>query len=344
MLDIAKLQKSLILPFESEAELLQSVQELWSVFNQKRDQLAQYPLSEKLVSAYTMFYLPTNFYRLHKAFEKLGSVTHDFLECDFYDIGSGPATFSLAFLDYFPNFNKNLFVIDQSHLMRKQAGLLLDQFHPVRENIFISESLATTHIEAKNKKIFFFGHSFNEMNFETFSQIIQNYEPDFILLLEPGTHEVFHKVLAARDFILGENYEVLFPCASSSHCPMKGSSNWCHQYLTIRQEPEIERLCQILKIDRRNNPVTLHLYSKKTYSMTNADRIVGTYEPLKFGFKFTVCRKNKNKLEINDVEFLSRNLTKEQMNYLKSKQNGDEILFEVEKSIGSGALRGKLSD
>src|SRR5690606_12732582 len=144
------------------------------------------------------------------------------------DVGSGPGTFSLAWLNQFEQ-QQEITLIETSELMKAQARQMLNFFYP---NILINEKL-----RKKEKQTMVFGHSYNEIGFTQSYRLIKEASPDFVLIIEPGTKEVFVEILKLRNKMIEEGYEIIFPCLKNSACPLTDSTeDWCHQFLYTKYD------------------------------------------------------------------------------------------------------------
>src|SRR5690606_20916328 len=112
------------------------------------------------------------------------------------------------------------------------------------------------------EKFLLFGHSANEMGAEVASQYIDKINPQHILFIEPGTKDFFPEMLKIRQYLLENGYTTLYPCPNQEACPMQGSDDWCHQFIQIKQDDEIERISQMARKDRKLLPLTVHAYSR----------------------------------------------------------------------------------
>ena len=337
-MDYNKIKNNLLVQFPSDEALLKQVRKLNANFTSNRERIGEYLEDDVMVAAYAGFYLPTNFPKLAFIFNWLQEHTEDFRTCDFYDIGMGPATYSLAWLSYFsPDYCGHIDGVDMSALMREQAVKMFDAFYPNFENFFVGESAYDLPVR-DHKKLVFFGHSLNEMQDE-YKDLLASLNPDYVLFLEPGTKESFQKVLEARDYLKDCGYHCQFPCPSNADCPMSGE-DWCHQYLYLQHDQDIERLCQKMKIDRRNNPAVVHLYSKERKNSSQA-RVIRSHPESKFGLEWQVCE-GENQLQ--DIETFKRGLSKDQIKELAKIRPGDSIEYELVKELKNQKLRGKIKN
>ena len=118
----------------TESELKKNLNELSKQFTVKRSDLYRYTKDEKMVAAYSTFYLPTNMPKFTFLMDQLDQETREQIsQSHFWDFGSGPGTFSLAYLDYFSSANDlKVTLVDSSSLMLDQARLFLSSIFPKR--------------------------------------------------------------------------------------------------------------------------------------------------------------------------------------------------------------------
>lgn len=338
MLNYKEIKESLIFDVKNETRLVELVQRLSQQFTKTREKIDEYWDTPELIAAYALFYFPTNYAKFSWAIEKIGK---NFItpSLEVIDMGAGPGTFLQAFKDYFPDLD-NFIGIEHSLLMQKQAKLLWNKAYPnEKECLFLS---SPDRLSPKEKtRLLLFGHSLNEMEDNFFQKTLERVDPDFILFIEPGTKQSFSKIKMVRNFLLQKNFQVFYPCPSANICPMENTDNWCHQYVMTSFEPEVERLCQLVKLDRRHMPVIMHFYGKNLVTksfMENQARIVQTFPETKFSVEWEVCR-NHIKTRIEHLQLLKRGMTKSEVKRLKKLYAGDSLCFEIDKEISPDNLR-----
>jgi hypothetical protein len=175
-----------------------------------------------------------------------------------------------------------------------------------------------------------FGHSANEMGTQEVMKYIEEINPDHILFVEPGTKDFFFKMLEIRKKLISKGYEILFPCKESTDCPLANQSqDWCHQFLQVKQDPEIERLSQMAKKDRRLLPLTVQAFSLKNKKIFDGVRVVRVFPETKFSFEWEVCEKNI----IHHYQVMKRGLSKSNLDLFSSIKSGDLIHVDIEKRM-----------
>ena len=329
----------LIYQFKSETELIGSIQKLSSNFTTNRDNLDEYLNSEKLVSAYTAFYLTTNIPKWKQVLAKLELEENAFNELEMVDIGCGPGTFMIAQLENNPH--QTCYGVETSDVMRKQAKCLLENFYPnAKANIFSR----TSEVPKKEKtRLGVFGHSANEMEINQVIQIIDKLELDKILFIEPGTKSYFEKALEIRSKLIEKSFNISYPCPSSTTCPMSGMDDWCHQFLYIKQELEIERICQIVKKDRKLLPQIIHYFEKDAIKSTKKiNRVIRVYKPTKFGIELQICHLKDSENKLFDLQQLFRRKSKKEMKRLQAILAGERITFTPIKELEKNMVRGDI--
>lgn len=305
-------------------------------FTSKRENIDKYLNDEKLIAAYTCFYLLTNMPKLTACLDKVGINFESLSELEIFDIGSGPGTFSLAFLE----LNKELKIsaIETSELMRSQGEKLIKGLFP-NSNFGYTE---LSHIPKKGtgKRLGLFGHSANEMELNMILKYINNLELDHILFIEPGTQDTFKKLMEVRKKLI-QNFEIAYPCPSQNDCPLE-NLDWCHQYIKVKQNPEVERLTQLVRKDRRNLPLTLHYYRRPPLESGGEAIIVRVFQATKFSFEWQICKKIGEKNQIVYLQIMKRGLTKVEIKKYDSLLAGDRVKYKELKTLPDGKIRGEL--
>jgi ribosomal protein RSM22 (predicted rRNA methylase) len=324
-MNLESIRPHLLYQFKSDHELVSSIQELSDKFTKNRDQIGDYLKDPRLVSAYTAFYLLTNIPKLAEVFKRLPSeFLKDIRHSPFVDFGAGPGTFSIAMKEWLGEEKLDFFQIEISSLMKEQGREIFKAFYP---NVNLVQH--TKAVEIKDSFLLF-GHSSNEIGCEETMSLIEVIRPKHILFIEPGTKDFFKQILVLRGKLKELGFSQFYPCPHEEECPLKGSdSDWCHQYIQVKHHPDIERISQMAKKDRRNMPLTIAGFSKNNYSKTQ-ERIIRVFPETKFSFEWEVCHKEKN----DRYQLLKRNLNKDQIKSLEALLSGDEIQTKLVKDLG----------
>ncbi len=146
------------------------------------------------VSAYTLFYMPSNYLKLKYLIENLNfPICEQLKECDFIDYGCGPGTYSYALLDLLgpSNFHGTIFLIDRSKIMLKQAKKIITTFFPN----FTAYQTAHHYTKISNRPTcLFFGNSANELGLSKTKAIIENISPDFLFFYRARNKQSLYKL------------------------------------------------------------------------------------------------------------------------------------------------------
>lgn len=323
MIQLSEILPHLIYDFKHESDLLKAIEEVSFNFTQNRQKINDYLNDPRLVSAYTVFYLLTNIPKLESVLKWMPPFWVEKLkDCDFIDLGAGPGTYSLAWL-HFGN-EVDFYQIEKSPLMQEQSRKLW--LHFSEKKLFQGSSWGWN---STRPKFLFFGHSANEMNVEEIINYINAINPEHILFIEPGTKDFFSKMLEIRQKLIDLNFNILFPCPNSSPCPLEKTKDWCHQFIYVQQNSDIERISQKVKKDRKLLPLTVAAFSKKLSCIIKSDRVVRVLPETKYSFELVVCHQNR----IEALQVQKRSLNKNETKKISQIMAGDAIEKEVLKEL-----------
>lgn len=322
---LSELLPHLIYDFKSEADLVRAIHELSLKFTKERDKIGDYLQDQRLVAAYTAFYLLTNIPKLEEVLKWMPENWIKIIkDCDFIDLGAGPGTFSLAW--------KNLggqgafYQVEKSAIMREQGLKLWKGLHSTE--LFQSGHYAWT---LEKPKFVLFGHSANEMGARIAIDYLEKINPEHVLFIEPGTKSFFSEMLLIRDYLFSKNFNVLFPCPNSGSCPLQHTDDWCHQFIYVNQDSEIERISQMARKDRRLLPLTVHAYSRSYKGENPCERLVRVLPETKFSFEWEVCHKN----QLEHYQIMKRDLSKSEVKEIGAVLAGAALETELLKSLES---------
>jgi ribosomal protein RSM22 (predicted rRNA methylase) len=314
-ISLDELLPHLLYQFKSEHDLVSAIEEISRAFTLNRSELQNYLSDPRLVSAYTLFYLSTNVPKLQKVMELIPK--RDWQKFHLVDVGAGPGTFSIAWAHLFSP--QKLTQIEASSFMQEQSQKLMQAFFP---------DIKVDHTLPKNSSsLLLFGHSMNEMGVTTALDFVDKSHASQILLIEPGTKEVFALALKFREEMKKRGFSILYPCPSHDACPLAGQPlNWCHQVIEVRHHPSIERLTQLARKDRRVLPLLIQYYEKDQYVFEGA-RLFRVLKETKFSFEWEVCQDN----QIERWQIEKKHLSKEEQKRVEKLLAGATVQGEVIK-------------
>ncbi len=235
---------------------------------------------------------------------------------------------SLAWMELFPE-TKEIYQIEQSALMKEQSAKIFKGLYPNVKLRFHG------HQKTSKKRIAIFGHSLNEMGLDIGLRIINELDADYILFIEPGMKTVFSLMLEMRDHLIQKKHKILFPCLGQGTCPLKENpEDWCHQYLHVKQNDEVERLTQLASKDRRHLPITVHLYAKEYEQKIeeNKARVFRSLPETKFSLEMQVCLPDES-LSLKHFQIYKKHYSKKEQKELEEIKAGDLVEFEIEKEL-----------
>ncbi|MBG08766.1 MAG: hypothetical protein CME68_08410 [Halobacteriovoraceae bacterium] len=349
------LQEYLLNPNLSESEFKKLLLTISSNFTSHREKIEKYVLSSQMVSAYALFYIPTNYPKLFFLMNQLPIEVRETIKtCDFIDVGTGPGTYLLSFLDFVEeklSLGQRVFGVDQSSLMLEQAEKITNGLFPdLKKSIRFQKNrkeLSSELGDEKKKKMLFFGHSLNEMGVSEADKWVDDCDPHFVSFIEPGTPETFKSILAMRKIMKEKGYKVLYPCSSLDlGCPMDGTKDWCHQVLKVTHDPWVERLCQLVSKNRRVMPMIGHIYSKANQKSVVPEGVqkgtlVRVLKETKFSFQWQIClnldegiKRNLNHSLIN-VDVLKKYYSKKDQKILKKVSVGEVVFLNKVKEVSA---------
>jgi hypothetical protein len=110
---------------------------------------------------------------------------------------------------------------------------------------------------------------------------------------------------------------------------MERSEDWCHQFISLKQDHEVERISQMAKKDRKLLPLTVFAFSKTFKSQNPSERLVRVFPETKFSHEWLVCHGNK----LEHYQLMKRDLSREESKKLSSLLSGKALVTEVIKKL-----------
>jgi ribosomal protein RSM22 (predicted rRNA methylase) len=338
------IKENLLKPSLSESDLLKGISRLRDRYTQNRVTLKTEKLDAHLVSAYTLFYMTTNMEKLPFVLKQLeASHRENILKSQLIDFGCGPGTFAWGLLHHYPTEFKRYLGVDHDPLMLEAAEKLRQSLGELNCSIEFSSNLDSIS-KFSGEKTLIFSHSMNELEPYYVDEIIKQVNPTYLLFVEPGTSEVFSRLMLWRE--KQKDFMPLYPCASQSlNCPLakvQEGEDWCHQLIRQSLDPELERLSQISKIDRRTQAMIAHLYVKSNLILApimKRAQIIRFIKETKFSYLYQICLQNKFvKIEILKKEMKGR----KDLSTLLAP--GQFLNYEILKTLEPDYLRVRIID
>lgn len=249
-----------------------------------------------LLQAYLIYYLPVNLVKLFAVLDELACQDFSALfpgdEIRILDIGCGPGTYLLGFLEYLKK-NKRLFPatttiswvgLDRSGAALSAAKHLLDDY--LAEEIMpgevtctgsfhhaqISPACIRTEIHRLGTPfhVIILGNILAELPLQDIppllDEIISCMAPNGILIvIDPGTKKAFRTILNVRQTVLQKHPLFVYaPCLTTGPCPLYShSSEWCHASLYWQPPAIVDKLDALLPFDKRKGVAYSYLVCTK---------------------------------------------------------------------------------
>ncbi len=232
--------------------------------------------------AYLLYFLPINFAKACFAFEKLPQTFWEQSEFKVLDLGCGPASASLAFLYVLERKNKKakleIQLVDQNKKILGDAEFLLKAWQnekSLKNFSFQSDSkkLISTRFNKKFDLIIFH-HVINEMTAlgaveraRWLSPFLFQYlsEKGLVAIIEPALKRPTREMMALRNHLIEENFQVLAPCLHQQTCPMLASTlnDWCHFYANWEEPAYLKKLDRMIGNNNRYLKLAYLILSRK---------------------------------------------------------------------------------
>lgn len=270
------------------------VTKLSAQFTSSRSQLkGDYLSRPEFRSAYLLYFLPINFTKAAYVFRQLPASFFKRKSLRILDLGCGPATASLAFLNECagrkPGASIRIDLVDQNRNILTDGKNLLDFWYlalrslgPLR--IQAQRTSVTAFRNSQRYDLIILHHVLNEMTQWKAHQRAQwlkhllenNLKKDGVLaLVEPALKRPGRELMALRDHLLETcRLEVLAPCLHEKPCPMLAGTrqDWCHFYVDWPEPSFLKQLDRLVGNDNRFLKLSYLLMSPLKAFATIQDR------------------------------------------------------------------------
>lgn len=328
-------RKYLLVNFNGPEELSEAVSLLSQIFISRNSSLTTYADDPRLAAAYAAFYLPGHWSKWDFLWSKLPTeVKEAVLANNLIDWGAGPGTFSLRWA-LESSQDTSALAIEQGQGMQKQ-GVLLASALNVHHKINWSPQLKIEEITKGSKDYsWIFGHSLNEGHIYVLKAAMKVNRPLVVMAIEPVSIESWQKVLQLREWLMAHDYSQVYPCPQAGGgCPAAHEVVPCHQVVRTQLPFWLEQTGQLAMINRRDLAMVAQVWASNKIKTDDypQGRVVHSFAPLKYGFRYQVClREKSDKNQFLIAEELKRGLTRHEIDQRLAITAGDGINWSNEK-------------
>lgn len=344
MLPLSKIQPCLLEDL-SETEIVKCLKDLSDGFTKSRHKIDDLYASRKHISSYASFYLPTNMYKMEFLLSQLPEkVLEQLRGSTIIEVGTGPGTYIFALIEALKCQMCSFVGVDHSPLMLEQAKKLHDSLYPCSDITWRADIP-----KVDGEKTLVFGNSLNEMGHYSALKLVKNNKAKIVICIEPGTKDSFENMGQFREGMIKDGYQILYPCTSNGPCPIikDKKDDWCHQVVRTKLDESIERLSQMIKLDRKTMPAIFHVYIRNEFAALNDSsakyRIVRTVKNIKHAFLWDICLTEGDDNKIVRIEVMKKDFKKKEVKLLEAMSTGHLIDFEITKKLSADKWRVKLS-
>lgn len=225
-----------------------------------------------LRAGYLLYFLPINFGKTLFTLQQFPPSFWKKQKFRILDLGSGPATASLAFLTFLsqnhPSAELEIHLVDSQKSILKDGESLLRSYAdtlspPVKLSIH-STSLPLTRFRPKGRfDTIFLNHVLNEMARMTafdkadwLAPLVADHLEDngLLALMEPALKRPTRDLMSLRDHLISAlNISVLSPCLHQENCPMLAATkkDWCHFYIDWEEPKYLQDLDRLVENENR---------------------------------------------------------------------------------------------
>ncbi len=245
--------------------------------------------------AYSLYYLPINFYKVSYIFSCLNLNDFQNRKIKCLDYGSGPATGALASSKFFNEVNFTLF--DESLKMLEIGKSLLESYSP-SSKVKITDNFKD--IQDNSYDVITVLNALNEFSSKDFSILFDNLnkilsQNGILVFLEPALKKCARNLMNIRNKILEKyQFSILYPCTHHGKCKMLNFENdWCHNCLGGLSSKLVKQLDELTEYNKHRIKYSSIVFQKSKIKKNDEYfRVVNIPKIINQGISFTLCGEN----------------------------------------------------
>ena len=227
-----------------------------------------------VATSYALYYMTINIPKLWMVLGHSGVWRQRELKeiSSIIEFGCGPGTFLWSFLFFLQDKSpellpkiKKICGIDSSATNIKIAENLFKKLRMQKGYAHIEAEFICgkweDHLNDGNFQLGIFGNSLVESTFSLNLDLLQDRFSN-LLILEPGTLQLFSKLRNVRDALVSKGWCIHFPCSGGSSCPM-AADNWCHFHINRFLLPFIQRMSAAANRQNHRHNFSAFLLSRR---------------------------------------------------------------------------------
>jgi SAM-dependent methyltransferase len=274
-----------------------TVQEIWEIYTQRRDELSRKLLNNKQsVVAYLLGFHLANMARAAELFER-SDKRHGWRKklkqkkVRVYDIGCGSGAMSLALgldAEYFLIDGSGP-LLDAAKLQAAGSGLTAKTSRRVIEDLDPKQFCSRPGEDTVH--IYLLGYVWNELTrnnparrklLSIMSRHVERNEQALLFIAEPALEHMSRPAMELRDILCAAGYEALYPCPHSNHCPMLDRpKDWCYSEGEWEQPPLAQWIDEELGMNRSRHAGSLFAFASPAMQLAADETAVVVGRPVR---------------------------------------------------------------
>lgn len=263
--------------------------------NNKNGNLFKNMNKKDFALAYSLYYLPINFYKVSHIFSCLDLKSFKNHKIKFLDYGSGPATGALSATNFFSDID---FVLFDESLQMLEIGKKLLTAYSSSLNINITQDFKS--LFRNSYDVITVLNSVNEFSEEDFLRLFDNVnkllaDNGILIFMEPALKSCAQNLMMIRNKILEKyKFSILYPCTHQGECRMLNCENdWCHTCLGGLDSKLVKQLDTLTGYNKHRIKYSSMVFQKsKIENNEKFFRVVNIPKITNHGISLALCGEN----------------------------------------------------
>lgn len=243
--------------------------------------------------AYALVRMPATYAAVRACLTQAATGLPAFTPESILDVGAGPGTASWAAIEAWPSLRRAHWIDRNAPLLALARTLRAAPGAPQIDLSVTEGELTGALAKAGQADVVIASYALTEI--APASAVLSRLwelTHRLLVLVEPGTVNGFHRVLAYRTRLLGQGATIVAPCSHDGACPLADQPRWCHFGVRLPRSRD-HLLIKNASVPYEDEKFIYLVAGKGLGAVARGRRVLATPKVSKAGVTLTLCAPNE---------------------------------------------------